>query len=240
MRAGWQGMCVVAAAMAVAVSAFGQGSSAQSSRMSPEELKRMESYTHVPPDVKAFAAQYVAAWNAKDMGRLVSLNLPESRACITPATKPVYEQSMRAQWHDPITPDYTLMLMPVNEGNLKAFVQDLHFPVKPERELHIDWQYPGTMDSGQAVVYLVRQNGRWMGDFPCMTAKAIRDFNDDAADREKYKAMAAGIKEPLRGELLAMLQKHQSGEAAERYKTATGCDMGTAMRVIFALDGGMP
>jgi hypothetical protein len=44
----------------------------------------------VPPEVKAFAAQYVAAYNAKDPARLQSLYLPRSRACITAASKAVY------------------------------------------------------------------------------------------------------------------------------------------------------
>jgi hypothetical protein len=43
----------------------------------------------VPPDVKAFAAQYVAAFNAKDKVRLEALYLPKSRACITPANHDV-------------------------------------------------------------------------------------------------------------------------------------------------------
>jgi len=235
MRAG-RVMC----ALAVMLTVMGAARAQTSSRMSPEEMKRMESYTHVPADVKAFAAQYVAAWNAKNMQRLLALYLAQSQGCITRENKPVYDEVMRTQWHDPITPDYTLMLMPVNEGNLKAFAQDTHFAVKPERELHIDWQYPGTNDSGQAVVYLVRQNGRWVGEFPCMTAEGIRHLNDGAAGREKYKAMAAGIQQPLRGELMAMLRKHQRGEAEQRYKAATGCDMQTAVLVIFALDGSMP
>jgi hypothetical protein len=45
--------------------------------------------TGVPPDVKAFAAQYVAAFNAKDKVRLEALYLPKSRACITPANHDV-------------------------------------------------------------------------------------------------------------------------------------------------------
>lgn len=231
----WQGMCVVALAVAGPISAC-----AQSSRMSPEELNKLESYTHVPPDVKAFAAEYVAAYNSKDPGRVMALNVPEWRACVTAANKDVYDELMRPQLRDPITADYTLMLMPVNEGNLKAFAQDTYFPVKPERELHIDWQYPNTVDGGQVVLYMVHRNGRWSTDQPCMTAKGIQGFRDDAADREKYKAKAAEIKEPLRGELLAMAGKHQLGEAAERYKKVTGCDMNTAMLVVNALAGEMP
>lgn len=227
-------ICVLAVVFAVAAN-----TRAQSSRMSPEELKRMESYTHVPADVKAFAAEYVAAYNSRDLGRVMGLNVQEWH-CVTPANKDVYEALNRAMTNDPITAGYTLMLMPVNEQNLKAFAQDTYFPVKPERELHIDWQYPNSVDSGQVVLYLVHRNGRWSTDQPCMTPKAIKDFRDDAPGRAKYKVMAAGIKQPLRGELLAMLARHQTGEAEERYKVATGCDMNTAARVMVALAGGMP
>ena len=233
MRAA-RAMCVLGLMLTVMA-----GAGAQSSRMSPEELKRMESYTHVPADVKAFAAEYVAAYNSRDSGRVMGLNVPEWH-CVTPANKDVYDALVRAMTHDPITSGYSLMLMPVNEQNLKAFAQDTYFPVKPERELHIDWQYPHTVDSGQVVLYLVHRNGRWSTDPPCMTPKAIKDFRDDAPGRAKYKEMAAKIKDPLRRELLAMLQKHQTGEAEERYKAATGCDMKTATLVVTSLAGGMP
>lgn len=234
MRTG-RAMCVLAATLTVIAAA-----GAQNSRMSPEELNRMESYTHVPADVKAFAAEYVAAWNAKDEARLAGLIEPRSRACVTAENKAVYDEIRRTEMRDAVTPGYLLMLMPVNEGNLKAFAQLGYFLVKPERELHIDYQYPQTNDGGQLVLYLVHENGRWMSDFPCMTAQGIQDYKDAAADRAHYKAIAAGIKEPLRSELVAMVRKHQSGEAAERYKAATGCDMRTAMAVISALDGRMP
>ena len=200
----------------------------------------MESYTHVPADVKAFAAEYVAAWNAKDPGRLAGLMVPRSRACVTADNKAVYDEIQRTSMRDAVAPGYMLSLMPVNENNLKALAQMGYFLVKPERELHIDYQYPQTNDGGQLGLYLVHENGRWMSVFPCMTARGIQDYKNAAADRAHYKAIAAGIKEPLRSELMAMLRKHQSGEAAERYKAATGCDMRTAMLVVNALDGRMP
>lgn len=234
MQAGRAGCVLV---LLLAVTASGR---AQNSTMSPAEMNRLESYTHVPPDVKAFAAEYVAAWNAKDHGRLMGLIVTEWRACVTPENKDVYDQIERVQWRDEIAPAYRLSLQPVNESNIKALSAMETFPVKPERELHIDWEYPQTRDGESTVLWLARENGRWMADFPCMTAKEIRDYRDDAADREKYKAMAAGIREPLRSELLAMLRKHQLGEAEERYKAVTGCDMKTATLVISALDGRMP
>lgn len=191
--------------------------------------------TSVPPDVKEFASQYVAAFNSKDVSRLLALNLPQSQACITPANKDVYDELLNLEMRDPIPPNYMLSLMPVNEGNWKALAAEESFPVKPERELHIDYQYPQTSDGGQEVLWLVHQNGRWVGDFPCMTAHEIQDYRDDSASREHYKAIAAAIKEPLRSQLLAMLRAHQTGEAETQYQKATGSDMRTSVLVMNAL-----
>lgn len=188
-----------------------------------------------PPDVKAFAALYVAAYNTHDPARLLSLYLPESRACITPANKDVYDAIASSNRHDIVAPDYLLSFTPVNENNMNALAADMHFAVKPERELHIDYQYPNTNDGGQLLLWLVRRNGRWWSDFPCMTDHEIQNFRDNAAAREKYKATAAAIGEPLRSQLIAMLRQHQLGEAEQRYQKAVGCDMKTSMLVINAL-----
>jgi hypothetical protein len=190
---------------------------------------------NVPPDVKSFATQYVAAFNAKDNARLLSFNVPQSRACITPANRDVYDSVMAMQFTGSIPPNYILTLMPVNENNLKALADLEYFPVKPERELNIDYQYPRSNSGGQLVIWLVRQNGRWMGDFPCMTARGIKNFRDNAAARKRYKALAAEIKEPLRSQLVGMLRAHQIGEAEMRYQKATGSDMRTSMLVVNAL-----
>lgn len=191
--------------------------------------------TTVPPDVKAFAAQYVAVFNSKDTPKLEALNVPESLACVTPANRDVYDSLLSMQMRDEIPPKYTLTLSPVNESNLKALENTAYFPVKPERELSIDYQYPGTNDGGQVMIWLVRRNGRWMGDFPCMTDAEIKHYRENASARAHYKEMADAIKEPLRSELLTMLRQHKSGEASTRYQQATGSDMRTAMLVVNAL-----
>jgi hypothetical protein len=152
-----------------------------------------------------------------------------------PANKDVYDWTARMGMRDSVPPQYLLSLTPVNEGNLKALASRMYFKVKPERELHIDYQYPNANDGGQLILWLVRRNGRWTADFPCMTPQGLKDFRDNAAACKHYEAIAATIKEPLRKELLAMLRRHQSGEAAERYRKATGSDMRTSMLVVNAL-----
>ena len=189
----------------------------------------------VPADVKAFAAQYVAAYNGNDLARLEAFYLPQSRACITPKNKALYDELALLNRRDHVPPDYLLSISPVNERNLRALAANIHFLVKPERELHIDYQYPNTNDGGQVVLWLVRQNGRWMSDFPCMTEHGLQDFRDNAAARAHYKTIAAAIKDPLRSELIEMLRAHKSGEASTRYQQATGGDMKNAMLVMNAL-----
>ena len=186
----------------------------------------------VPPDVKAFAAQYVAAHNSKDEARLLATNFPPTRACITPANKDVYSEIARKDMRDSIPPNYVLTFTPVNEGNLKALADFGYFLVKPERELHIDYQYPNTNDGGLLILYLVYRDGRWMGAFPCMTEHAIQDFRDNAPLRQHYRTLAAAIKDPLRSQLIAMLRVHQLGEAETRYRKVTGCDMKMAVLVL--------
>jgi hypothetical protein len=192
----------------------------------------------VPGDIKAFAAQYVAALNSKDAARLLALQHPKSLACMTPENKDFYDWTMAMQMRESIPANYMLSVMPPNEGNLKALESmGERWPLKPEQEVHIDYQQGE--DSGSVVVWLVRENGRLFGDFPCATDAAVKQFRDSAAARKaadaRYKALADGIKEPLRSELVTMLRAHETGRATDRYHQATGQDMQTSMFVINAL-----
>jgi hypothetical protein len=198
---------------------------------------RAQNLSAQPPDIQAFVKQYVAAWNAKDLARLYALNYSKSGACITPATKDFYEGSLAMQMRDSIPANYKATVLAVDENNLKMIGSMGRFPVHPARELHIDYQQGE--DSGSVIVYLVKENGRWTDDFPCASEQSMKEFRDDAPENAKllahYKAIADGIKEPLRSELLKMLRAHETGRANERYHEASGQDMKTSMLVINAL-----
>jgi len=218
-------------AVALLVMGSGGGLRAQSQSLRTQPLSAQ------PPDIQAFVKQYVAAWNSKDLARLYALNYSKSGACITPASKDFYDGLLAAQMRDSIPANYTTTVSAVNEGNLKAIESLGQFPVKPARELHIDYQQGE--DSGTVIVYLVKENGRWTDDFPCASESSLKKFHDDAAENAKllahYKALADGIKEPLRSELLKMLRAHETANATDRYHAASGQDMKTSMLVINAL-----
>jgi len=189
----------------------------------------------VPPEVRAFAAQYIAAVNAKEVTRIRSFFVPQSRACITPENKGVYDSVLAMQLTDQIPQGYVLTSPPLNQHNLNALSDVQYLPVKPERELRIDYRYPGTSDGGVVLLWLARQNGRWMDDHPCITSHGLKVYRENAAARDHYRALADAIKEPLRAELIGMLRAHQTSQAEFRYHQATGSDLQTSMLVINAL-----
>jgi hypothetical protein len=198
---------------------------------------RAQTAQGVPGDMKNFVTQYVSATNARDSARLRSFLYPKSLACITSENKDYYDE-MASHMGEPIPPNYKFLVMPVNEGNLKALEgMGQRWTVKPMQELHIDYQQGD--DVGGYVVYLIHENGRWFQDFPCATDAAIKQFRDNAAANEAalahYKALAAEIKEPLRSELLDLLRAHETASATDRYHQVTGQDYKTSMYVINAL-----
>jgi hypothetical protein len=75
-----------------------------------------------------------------------------------------------------------------------------------------------------------------VGDFPCATEKALKQYRDDAPQRKQlethYIALADGIQQPLRGELIAMLRDHKRSSALARYREASGQDYRTSIFVI--------
>ena len=187
----------------------------------------------VSDDVRSFAADYVAAVNAKDSAKLWSFLTPETRSCVNPTNKDVYDALFNIQFDDTIPPNYILTLSPVNEANLKAFAESQYFPVAPEHELQIDYQVGD--DGGALILWLVHEKGRLYADQPCATEEFIVNYRVQAAARTHYKQLAAEIQDPLRAELLALLAAHNRSAAITRYKSATTCDMRTAMLVVSAL-----
>jgi hypothetical protein len=190
------------------------------------------------PDLKTFAAEFVSGVNAKDASRLLALYGSQSRACIAAEDKEFYNATLQGLWQQPIPANYTVTVSAVNESNLKAIESFGNFPVHPTRELHIDNQQGD--DLASIVLYLIRENGRWVADQLCPTAEMVKEFHDSDAAREHYKAVAQSIEDPLRSELIDLLRKHETGSAIDRYHQATGQDMKTSMLVVDALQNQLP
>jgi hypothetical protein len=191
----------------------------------------------VSGDVKHFVAQYVAAFNARDVARLHSLFHPKSLACITPENKDYYDEALAAHLRDPIPANYTFTASPVDENNLKSFEVYQQFPVRPTQQVQIEYQQGE--DSGTVMVWVVQEKSRWFEDEPCATEQALKQYRDDESPRKQriaqHKALATAVKEPLRSELIGLLREYKTVTATKRYQQATGKDYETSMFVIYEL-----
>ncbi len=188
-------------------------------------------------EAKAFVTEYVAAYDAQDAARLQALYDSKSQTCLAAEDKDFRDAELAATWRTSIPAKYTFTVSAVNENNLRAIETFGRFPLKPARELHIDYQQGD--DLGTVVVYLVQENGRWRAEQPCPTEQMLKQFRDNAPamkEREAhYKSLAGAIQEPLRSQLLALLREHETAKAIDRYKEVSGQDTKTAMFVIDSL-----
>ncbi len=188
-------------------------------------------------DVNNFVVQYVSAFNAKDTARLNSLLHPKSLACITLASRQYYDDALAVQLRDPIPAKYSFKLLSIEDKQIQTLASYAQFPVRPSQQLQIE--YEQGEDHGAVLVWLVRENGRWFQDDPCVTEQTLKEYRDDEPARKqriaKDKALVAAIAEPLRSELLALLREHKTMTATKRYQDASGQDYETCMFVIYEL-----
>jgi hypothetical protein len=77
---------------------------------------------------------------------------------------------------------------------------------------------------------------------PCPTAEGLAAFRaarkKAAAQDARVKELAAGIQEPLRGEIAALVKAGKKMDAIKRYQAASGEDLTTAKSVVEALEPG--
>ena len=183
---------------------------------------------------QVFVAKYVDAFNAKDVAQIHALYHPSVLACITPETKTFYDGVMATRWRNPIPADYTFQVSAVNEHNAKTLEAMARFPIPPAHELQIDYQQGD--DLGSVRLWLVWEHDRLYSDAPCAREQALQQYRDDAAAREaftaRHRALAAAIVEPLRSQLVALVQAHETGEAVRQYKEASRLDYRTSLFVI--------
>jgi hypothetical protein len=111
------------------------------------------------------------------------------------------------------------------------------YPVPPTYELNLQLEPSHTV----IIRYLAETKGAWFEVEPCPNEKGIALIHDRVAQENQRRAravqLAADLKEPLRGELLAILKQHRLTEAARKYQEAAGVnDFTIAVMVMNVLD----
>jgi hypothetical protein len=191
----------------------------------------------VQEDVRDFVSRYVAALNAKDIVRMNALLHPQSRACITLASKDYYDDAMAAQIRDPLPADYRVRAVAARDHEMEGLEPFARFPVAPT--LRVEIHYDQGEEHGIVLIYLLQQNGQWFWVDVCATDAGLAQFRAEAPDRQaraaRIAALIADIREPLRNELMVLIRDHKTVTAATRYREASGQDAETGMWVVHEL-----
>ena len=190
--------------------------------------------TH-PATINEFVKQYVAAVNARDLAAYRSLLSSNSLACINSETNDFYDRAFQSDLRHPIPAGYTFTAKEVGKDDKLAFEGYAVFPVRPSQQVQIDYTQ-GMENTGVLLFWLIHDSTGWSEVFPCATPETLKSFKaqlpEIKAHEEKTKALVAGLKEPLRGELIELLKQGKSSTAATRYAESTGTDHETGMFVV--------
>lgn len=194
--------------------------------------------TH-PATIDEFVKQYVAAVNAQDLAAYRSLLNSNSLACINAESNDFYDRAFRSDIRHPVPTGYKFTAKEVGKDDKLAFEGYAVFPVRPSHQVQIDYTQ-GMENTGVLLFWLIHDSTGWSEVFPCATSETLKSFKTQLpeikAHEEKTKVLVAGLKEPLRGELIALLKQGKSSTAATRYAESTGADHETGMFVVEELE----
>jgi hypothetical protein len=205
------------------------------------ELGGSERTSDLTPAQRAFTDAYLAAATGSDINRYKPLLHPRTRACMSAANADYFETTFKHRVNKvAMSPKTSVETLPDTVPFLKMFERNgYHFPARPTHAIHIDIATTGpTLFTISAFSAL--ENGTWYEILPCPTAKALEVMRKSQARSDSVSARAKKLvqelRDPLRGEILALLKKDQSIRAAKRYAAVANVDLNTARLVVDALE----
>ena len=192
------------------------------------------------PAQQTFANAYVSAITGTDIERYVRLIHPRTRACINAENadfyNKIFERRVRRVAKNP-----RFSVEKVKDAAMfsPTRTNGLNYPSRPSHVIHINLISSGSKQYAISA-FVVRENGIWYEVLPCPSAKSLvmmREANRrDAEENLKARAMADSLQEPLRTELVNLLQAEGPVSATKRYAEVTQVDITLARRVVKALE----
>ena len=197
--------------------------------------------TDLTPAQSKFAKAYLAAVTGSDIELYKRLLHPATRACLNTETAAFFQTVFdRRVGRKAPNAKLSVETLPAKFAMFDAFAtQGMVYAVRPTHAFYIDLVSTQTKDES-IIAFSALDHGVWYEVLPCPTAKALDDMKQAQATRAvemvKARQLAASLKEPLRGEILALVKQDRRMRAATRYADATHVDVNLARRVIDALE----
>ncbi|SRR5579883_65897 len=185
-----------------------------------------------------FVQPWVDALRAGKPAQLEFLH-PKVRACLNAGTREYFDSITKTALSGTTSPYRVTGVVAWNgPGPLWTLPPDgFFYPLQPQYELRLQFDEART----EVIRYLAPAGERWYVVVPCPNEKGMAYLREQKAaakaQKERAAQLLAELKDPLRGELTAMLKQHRLRDAVKRYQQATGLqDLTLAVMVMNALD----
>lgn len=226
-----------------ALNLFAIAAAAAATRVEAQELVRAGEASptlQMTPAQQTFANAYVSAITGTDIERYIRLIHPRTRACINAENadffNKIFERRVRRVAKNP-----RFSVEKVRDASRFSPARNngLNYPSRPSHIIHINLISSASKQYAISAL-VVRENGLWYEVLPCPSAKSLVMMREaqrkDAEENLKARAMADSLQEPLRTELVNLLQAEGPVSATNRYAEATQVDITLARRVVKALE----
>jgi hypothetical protein len=207
-------------------------------------LNRVDSAQNGSESQQQFAQAYVVALQSHDPARVKKLMHPQLLACENAATQEFFESGIQHEFDNVPGPGYKITVSPLPSNAVPPLVPPgtFKYPVQPTNQLQIDWTRNGNALSIDSIVQpIALKDGKWYLVDPCPTEAGLKLFREQMAAGTKQTVnahkLASELKDPLKSDILGLLQQGRKIDAIKRYQSATGADLTTAVTVINILDG---
>jgi hypothetical protein len=188
-----------------------------------------------PQTMEALVAAYVSAVNNDDRDALESLLHSKCRACIGDENRDFYDV-LFSQYVVPTIPeDYETTFEPIPPGEPLPYENMSIYPVRPSHTFTLQF----TEDVGRPASILnqiVNEGGVWTLMIPCPTEEVLTSYRESLREaeqaRERAELLVSQLTDPLRSELVDLLQQGQRMAAVGHYGAATGESPAVAEAVV--------
>ena len=190
-----------------------------------------------------FAEAYLAAVTGPNIEHYKRLLHPTTRACMNRGTVDYFNVIFKRRTGQVASnPRLSVEKLPEKFEMVTAMEKHgWHYSVRPTHAFHIDLVSTGFKQS-MIVAFAALDNGVWYEVLPCPSKQALAEMRAaqarDDAEWAKARELAASIQNPLRAELLTLLQHDRPVSAAKRYSEAAHVDLTLATRVVDVLEKG--
>ena len=187
-----------------------------------------------------FVPNYISALRSHDTARIRTFLHPQVLGCMNEKSQEYFDYLARSEARDDVEGEYKITQVGAMSGPapMLGLPEDgFRYPIQPAYEVHVEFK-DGQLE---LIRFLAESHGEWFELYPCPNEKGIVLVHEymlrGEEQRRRAAQLAAELKDPLLGELKALVKQQRIIDAVKRYQQATGTsDLTTARMVVGALE----